>query len=93
MTPWPEQGIQTPSAGMRYLHLPDQAGRLTYWQMAGQLNPAGLSEQGMTPDLVRDDYVPFEKQVCFRLGVLFLVLFEFCLFSVFEGKPKRKPPF
>ncbi|CAJ1360959.1 unnamed protein product [Effrenium voratum] len=40
-----------------YLHLPDQAGRLTYWQMAGQLNPAGLSEQGMTPDLVRDDYV------------------------------------
>lgn len=40
-----------------YLHLPDKRGRLTYWQRAGRLNPTGLLNEGMSPSLVRDDYV------------------------------------
>ena len=40
-----------------YLHLPDKAGRMTYWVIAGDLNPAGLDEAGMTVDRVKNDYL------------------------------------
>ena len=39
------------------IHLPDKAGRLTYWNRVGSWNSAGLSEDGLTVERIRDDYV------------------------------------
>ena len=40
-----------------FLHLPDKAGRMTYWVKVGDLNPPGLDKDGMTVERIRDDYL------------------------------------
>ena len=40
-----------------FLHLPDKAGRMTYWVNIGDLNPQGLDRDGMTLERIRDDYL------------------------------------
>ena len=39
------------------IHLPDRAGRLTYWNRVGQWNSGGLDEDGLTVERIRDDYI------------------------------------
>ena len=39
------------------IHLPDKAGRLTYWNRVGNWDSSGLDEDGLTIERIRDDYV------------------------------------
>eukprot|EP00931_Biecheleriopsis_adriatica_P096172 TRINITY_DN69821_c0_g1_i1.p1 TRINITY_DN69821_c0_g1~~TRINITY_DN69821_c0_g1_i1.p1 ORF type:complete len:293 (-),score=66.06 TRINITY_DN69821_c0_g1_i1:13-891(-) len=40
-----------------FLHLPDKAGRPTYWEVLGNLDAKGLAREGLTYDKLRDNYI------------------------------------
>eukprot|EP00438_Fugacium_kawagutii_P005660 Skav227790 [mRNA] locus=scaffold948:25195:26085:+ [translate_table: standard] len=40
-----------------YLHLEDRAGRLTYWEILGQLDPEALRREGLTPSMITENYI------------------------------------
>jgi len=41
----------------QFLHLPDREGRLTYWELIGHINQAGLLKEGLTPADIVEHYI------------------------------------
>eukprot|EP00930_Biecheleria_cincta_P055437 TRINITY_DN41756_c0_g1_i1.p1 TRINITY_DN41756_c0_g1~~TRINITY_DN41756_c0_g1_i1.p1 ORF type:complete len:350 (+),score=33.31 TRINITY_DN41756_c0_g1_i1:140-1051(+) len=40
-----------------FLHLPDKAGRLTYWEILGGLDPSGMASEGITAADIVHNYI------------------------------------
>merc|ERR1712118_335850 len=41
----------------QYLHLPDRAGRLTYWELVGKLDQRAMAREGLTPGDIFNHYI------------------------------------
>ena len=40
-----------------YLHLEDRAGRLTYWEILGEMDPDALAREGLTTAIITKNYI------------------------------------
>lgn len=40
-----------------YLHFEDRAGRLTYWEILGEMDPAALAREGLTTSVITRNYI------------------------------------